>query len=561
LSTGSHKPRRPGAPDTPARSRAASDSYAHEPTHVAPAPAQPDASVDPFIGRVVSERYRILRKLGEGGMGIVYLAEHIVIEKKVALKVLSDDLAKKGDLVTRFMQEAKAASRIGHENIVDITDFGQTDSGSVFIAMEYLEGADLATVIREQGPLPFARAQSIMNQICRGLGAAHSKGIIHRDMKPENIFLIEREGRADFVKILDFGIAKMSSMDEANERLTRTGMIFGTPEYMSPEQARGERPDHRVDIYAAGCILYEMLTGDVPFHAETFMGVLTKHMFESPEAPSLRAPAANITAEVEAVVMNALAKNRDERYRSMRQFALALAACNGVDATSEWGQESSGVFQSSSPVSASASNARTIADATAFTVEPPARSRTWLWSVALACTVLGAATFVLWPSKPPPTPPLGPVPVVVSPVAHVEPPSPEPLPEKHPDRQVFTMNIEPRDALVLVNDEVLHPIGPANRYALPWGHQHVSISVRKAGFVDGITGFTPDHDGTVVKKLERVPAHKPSGGSVHKASTTEPRVPVETPPAPEPKLEPVKPVPTKSQSGDLMDPFAGNKPH
>jgi len=169
-----------------------------DPTHVGPNVS--DGPVDPYVGRVLSERYRIIKKIGEGGMGTVYLAEHIVIEKKVALKILSDDLARKGDLVQRFMQEAKAASRIGHENIVDITDFGQTDAGSVFFAMEYLDGGDLATIIREDGPLPFARVRPIMTQICRALGTAHGKGIIHRDMKPENIFCVTRDGRADLVQ-------------------------------------------------------------------------------------------------------------------------------------------------------------------------------------------------------------------------------------------------------------------------------------------------------------------------------------------------------------------------
>src|SRR5258705_3471444 len=207
------------------------------------------------------------------------------------------------------MQEAKAASKIGHENIIDITDFGETASGSVFFVMEFLEGADLAHHIRE-GAMSLERTRYIMNQVCRALGAAHAKGIIHRDLKPENIFLIERNGQPDFVKILDFGIAKMNSLDEGGARLTRTGMIFGTPEYMSPEQAKGDRPDHRVDIYAAGCILYEMLTGDVPFSAESFMGVLTKHMFEAPQPPTQRAPHANISPDVEAVVLKALAEDR-----------------------------------------------------------------------------------------------------------------------------------------------------------------------------------------------------------------------------------------------------------
>ncbi|HEX9103889.1 MAG TPA: serine/threonine-protein kinase, partial [Polyangia bacterium] len=297
---------------------------------------------DPYVGKTIADRYRVLSKLGEGGMGVVYLAEHVFIEKRVALKVLSEDFARKADLVARFMQEAKAASKIGHEHIVDITDFGETASGSVFFAMEFLDGMDLAGHIKSGGAMPFARAKHIINQICRALGAAHAKGIIHRDLKPENVYLVTREGRADFVKVLDFGIAKMSGLDEGGSRLTRTGMIFGTPEYMSPEQARGDKPDHRVDIYAAGCILYEMLTGDVPFHAETFMGVLTKHMFENPQPPSQRNPAANIPPDVEEVCLKALAKDRDQRFQTMKEMALALEACVGGDLAQAWGNEPSG---------------------------------------------------------------------------------------------------------------------------------------------------------------------------------------------------------------------------
>src|SRR5581483_4360933 len=312
----------------------------------AAAPSQPphDPSGDPYMGQNVAGRYKILRKLGEGGMGVVYLAEHVFIEKKVAIKILSEDFARKADLVARYMQEAKAASKIGHENIIDITDFGETPNGSVFFVMEFLDGADLAHHIKQGGAMGLVRAKYIMNQICRALGAAHSKGIIHRDMKPENIYLVEREGKPDFVKILDFGIAKISSLDEGGSRLTRTGMIFGTPEYMSPEQARGDKPDHRVDIYAAGCILYEMLTGDTPFHADTFMGVLTKHMFEQPVPPSQRSPQAGIPADVEAVVLKALTKDREQRFQTMKEMAIALEEATGGDPSEAWGSEGSQVM-------------------------------------------------------------------------------------------------------------------------------------------------------------------------------------------------------------------------
>ncbi|HEY8927016.1 MAG TPA: serine/threonine-protein kinase [Polyangia bacterium] len=278
---------------------------------------------DPLLGRVLSERYRILRKLGEGGMGVVYLAEHVVIEKKIALKVLFPDLTRRADLVQRFIQEAKSASRIGHENVIDITDFGQSPEGYVFLAMEYLSGQDLGQVLKTSGPMGWPRAQPMLVQIGKALRAAHEGGIIHRDMKPENIFVIPRDDGREFIKVLDFGIAKVMGLDEDAPRLTRTGMIFGTPEYMSPEQAQGQHVDHRVDIYAVGCIMYQILTGTVPFQAETFMGILSKHMMEAPEPPRRRNP--SIDPAVEAIILKAMEKDPAKRYQSMRDFVAALA--------------------------------------------------------------------------------------------------------------------------------------------------------------------------------------------------------------------------------------------
>ena len=281
---------------------------------------------DPYIGMMLNDRYRIIKKLGAGGMGAVYLAEHVMIERRVAIKILSQDFASKPDLVQRFIQEARAAARIGHENIVEVHDFGETASGSVFFTMEFLEGHDLAHAIQQSGPLPAQRIRHIVGQLCRALSAAHAKGIVHRDLKPENIYLVEKEGKTDFVKILDFGIAKMTTMESGGggqgNRLTQSGMIFGTAEYMSPEQARGETPDHRVDIYALGCIVYEMLTGKVPFHAETYMGTLTKHMFEAPELPSHRSR--SVPADLEAICLRAMEKDRTRRFQSMTEFAQAI---------------------------------------------------------------------------------------------------------------------------------------------------------------------------------------------------------------------------------------------
>jgi serine/threonine-protein kinase len=278
---------------------------------------------DPLIGSTLSGRYRIIRKIGEGGMGIVYEAEHVLIEKRVGLKVLREDFSNRFDVVERFRQEAKSASKIGHEHIIDISDFGVTQSGANFFVMELLHGRDLAEELEKRGPLSPRRALGIVLQCAEALGAAHAKGIVHRDMKPENIFLVDRKADEDFIKIVDFGIAKMSDIETGapGRKLTKTGMIFGTPEYMSPEQGAGKPLDHRVDIYALGIILYELLTGRVPFMGDTFMGILTQHMFEQVPPLKVMNPRCNVPDEVERVVFRAVSKDPDERYRTMEELA------------------------------------------------------------------------------------------------------------------------------------------------------------------------------------------------------------------------------------------------
>lgn len=279
-----------------------------------------------LVDTVLADRYRVVKKLGEGGMGTVYLAEHTTINKRLAIKVLSPEFSHKQDLVDRFLQEARAASMIDQENVVEITDFGSTPGGSVFFVMEFLNGEDLSDTIKKTGPLPWHRVKPIMLQIVEALKCAHEAGIVHRDMKPDNCFRIKRGSNEDFIKVLDFGIAKVTS-DEGEgggKNLTRTGMIFGTPEYMSPEQAKGEKVDHRVDVYALGIILYELLTGRVPFTADTFMGILTKHMFEPPAAPSTVVPTIEVPEQVEAIILKALQKDREYRFQSMEEMGAAI---------------------------------------------------------------------------------------------------------------------------------------------------------------------------------------------------------------------------------------------
>ncbi len=291
---------------------------------------------DPLLGATVAGRYQVIRKLGEGGMGSVYLAMHTILEKQVALKVLHGEFARKPDLVDRFMQEAKAASRIRHENVIDISDFGATPEGYVFFAMELLQGNDLHDAVARaklSGQLlPWSRTKKIFLQICAALSAAHARGIVHRDLKPENIYLIDFLGDPDFVKLLDFGIAKLTdvSNEEGGRKLTKTGMLFGTPEYMSPEQARGENVDHRVDIYAMGCILFQLVTNRVPFEAENFMGVLAQHLTQEPPViPPEVFDQIGAPRELAEVIDRALDKDRDKRWQTIDELANAVRTASG----------------------------------------------------------------------------------------------------------------------------------------------------------------------------------------------------------------------------------------
>ncbi len=285
-----------------------------------PPPSSTLSEKENLSGQLIDGRYQIDYVLGVGSMGVVYGARHAAVGKLVAIKALRAHLASDAEAIQRFNAEATAATSIGNQHIVETFDFGRLPDGTAYMVMEYLEGRSLAELIEGWSPLPLERMTRIGVQIAEALNAAHLAGIVHRDLKPDNVFLCERDGDADFVKILDFGIAKFGV---SQARLTQAGAVFGTPAYMSPEQALGKATDGRTDIYALGVMLYEMACGRVPFHGENAIAVLTRHANEEPELLSLRLP--GVSPELEAIVHKCLQKEPDARYTSMAELAADLA--------------------------------------------------------------------------------------------------------------------------------------------------------------------------------------------------------------------------------------------
>ncbi|MES1188532.1 MAG: serine/threonine-protein kinase [Myxococcales bacterium] len=274
------------------------------------------------MGTTLGDRYRIDALIGEGGMGRVYSAEHVLMRKRLAIKVLHRELTTMAEVVARFEREAMAAANIDHPNVAAATDFGRLPDGAVFLVLEYVQGKSLRDEIAG-GPIAAERALHITRQIAAGLGSAHALDIVHRDLKPENVMLVEKGGDPDFVKVLDFGIAKVPigevphpTQTPAHTPITKAGMVFGTPEYMAPEQALGQTVDGRADLYALGVILYEMLSGSRPFSSQSQVGILGQQLSKSPPKISDRAPGIVVPPAVEAVAMKLLQREASERYQS-----------------------------------------------------------------------------------------------------------------------------------------------------------------------------------------------------------------------------------------------------
>jgi serine/threonine protein kinase len=286
-----------------------------------------------LVGQVVADRYHVVKKLGEGGMGQVYLAEHVKMGRRSAIKVMNPAMVHDPDAVARFNREASNASRITHPNVCAIYDFGETPDGLIYLAMEFIEGEPLTDLLEREGALPVPRATAIFLQTADALQAAHDLGIVHRDLKPDNIMLTSRKSGGETVKVVDFGIAKAVGGDQAGQKVTKTGLVVGTPEFMSPEQLSGDALDGRSDLYSLALVFYRMLIGKLPFEATSVQETMIKRLTDEPVKLAEARPDLAFPAGLQPVLDTALARTPMQRYQSVAKFAADVAAVTGRPTT------------------------------------------------------------------------------------------------------------------------------------------------------------------------------------------------------------------------------------
>ncbi len=425
---------------------------------------------DKLLGELLGGRFLVLKKIGAGGMGAVYRARQEGMDRDVAVKVLLGDLTENDTVLRRFTLEALAVSRLKHPNTIQIFDYGTTPQGNPYIAMEMLEGSTLHDVLRKERPLPIRRALRIMAQVAASLGEAHSKGIVHRDLKPENIFLIDVSGNPDFVKVLDFGVAKMADAKDEKGTLTQAGSIFGTPRYMSPEQCSAQPVDHRSDLYALGVILFEMVTGVPPFNSDQPLTLLLSHVNELPPQPSTvellgkdGTPLKQvIPAEVEDLILTLLEKNPADRIQTSEELSkectkLAEHLPAAFDArVGESEAESLGVRLPSMHTMNMTSRTlrmtpeQAAAAAAALAEPPPKKKSSALLPIVIGLVVAtGAAVAVVATQKPAAKDVAK---VVAPPPGTVIPPPPQPVKD---DEVTATLTSQPPGATVLRGNENL----------------------------------------------------------------------------------------------------------
>ena len=340
------------------------------------------SSDDPLIGRLLADRYKVLRTIGEGGMGRVYLAEHVRMGRLSAVKVMSPALAPTADAIGRFNREAANASRINQPNVAAIYDFGETEDGTLYLAMEYVEGETLSAVLRRDGPFSPMRAAEITGQIADGLTAAHLLGIVHRDLKPDNILVTRHHDGREWVKIVDFGIAKATQAD-ADQNVTSLGMAVGTPEYMSPEQIAGEQLDGRTDLYSLGLVLFNMLTGALPHPAMTSKQSLVQRLTARPRTLADVRPNVAWPARLQVALDRALAPEPEDRFRSVGELAAVVRAAVGAPPVN------GSMTQMMTPLSVEAMPSRPLTSRPVPTARKPWRG------AAIAATLLLAAAGVV----------------------------------------------------------------------------------------------------------------------------------------------------------------------
>jgi tRNA A-37 threonylcarbamoyl transferase component Bud32 len=495
---------------------------------------------DALIGTVVDGRYRIGEQIGEGGMGVVYKALHVTLNKTLALKVLRGEMAKDPEVVQRFIQEAQAATSIGHENIIDISDFGRLADGTVYFVMEYLNGNPLNQMIKRGGSIPVADAVAIIRQIASALGAAHLRGIVHRDLKPDNVYVVTRGEQSTYVKVLDFGIAKVGG---ASNKLTRTGMVFGTPHYMSPEQAAGQSVDARTDIYALGVIMYEMFTGRVPFDADTFMAVLTKHMFEQP-APMNAPGAERMLGAIEQITLRALEKKPENRYQTMQELVDDLDRVVGGGVP-----KLSGMNTGATAALADALEPRTRSEMNLEAqmgggLAPPPHPHRWLYAgggVLFSLALLLVAFWALRAETKPAatmqadTPPALPGLPQVAPAPPAATSAPVPRPEGTPppttsSESALRITTEP-DGAAIVMDGAIIGHTPAQ---LPRFEGSRLLELRLEGFLSENVRISPSSPDQFHIRLRRRP---PAGTSRQQATAAAKRPPVAPTPSPRPRVK------------------------
>ncbi|MDZ4693648.1 MAG: serine/threonine-protein kinase [Deltaproteobacteria bacterium] len=464
---------------------------------------EPSAATDLLIGSKVGN-YKLVRQLGVGGMGAVYEAVHELMGKKAAVKMLLPELSANQEIVGRFFNEAKAATKIQHAGIVDVYDFGYHASGHAYIVMEYLSGSSLADLLKKG--LQFARALDISWQLCSALGAAHKNGIVHRDVKPDNIYIVPDPATptGDRVKLLDFGISKLTGDDGAMQK-TRTGTVMGTPAYMSPEQCRGSgEVDSRTDIYAVGCIMFEMVCGQPPFVRNGFGELITAHIIEEPPRPSEMNP--SVPAMFEAIIMRSLEKDLDARYQTTTEMEADLGAINpaivGDVMPAPAAGHAGGTGRSKMRTGSAAPTGRTRAGLgpprtmTNVMEEPlPATSNKKVFAIAGGAVVLVGALVAVLASGGSEKPAATPIPVAAP---AVEAPA-------EAKRVKLTIRSTPTGASVFsASDSAFLGKTPFDG-TFPSGNSQLGFVIRAAGFADQKIALSAHQDGAIDVTLDAAP--------------------------------------------------------